>query len=700
MVEFFKTRKILVTLSVIAVAAVIIGVGLVLYQRSTYKAETIKQPAVMTYEEEIRSVDELSSSLLSKLQKYRDTELTEREAVIEDMMAIAEERRGILTSLINASKENNTRLEGSIHPITVLTKLLFPTEIQKQFLSITKLSEYIEHDISIAGEFGSVVADFESGAESSYYVVTDKQEEIPLHFVHAPLVQAGSSLEVRGVMLGDALVVPGATYEEVMNNILIVKANPELSLPVDSTYSGTSVSFSDVMVAQARTKQVMVLLVNFANDTRQPVSKATVESKMFGAGRTVEGWYREVSKGSLNIDGSVLGYYTLQMNKPASCELPVLQNVANAAIALARQELGRVPVDQWGIVFPAYSGTQCGFQGLADSRTQRFFTPIQSLSEIVPLFAHEMGHNLGLSHANGYICTNNQNQMTRYSENSNCIQKDQYDQHDNMGNTNGRHFSVVHNQFLGWFQASQIRTITQSGSYTILPSNISGSGYRALRVPISSDSAQDVWLLVEFRRSTGIFDDYSYDMGQIDGLLIKKVWQDKKTGKPNTRVLYAGTPGPKYDADLPVGNELYLSQSGILIKTISISQDSAVVDVTLSPSCIVRSPLVTALPNSQTVFPGSDMTRRYNVSIKNNNNAVCSTSNFSSTVSVTGPTTLTTVLAPQSQMLASGETGLVTLDVSGARGSSFGRYEVKVRTSGSLDPTRYSEATVVYWIGI
>ncbi len=707
MVELFKTRKFLRVLSLVAVLAIFVGIGFVLYQRSTFKATTQEQPAVKTYELQVKAIDELSSSLLTSLQQYRNTKSERQTQVVNEMIEKAVKREQLLANLIASSEESELVVgnDGINKPISLAAKLVFPTEIQKSLSEVPGISKHIEQDVNITGSYGEVVTEYsDRPAKYHYYIESTDGGSTLLYLAVKPLFSSGSIVVAKGQMVKGLVVIPGDTHELLAANILVQKNNSELEGQIGAE-SEISISTSPTTtVAPAVTKNVAVLLVNFANDRSEPLAKTQVNELFFEGERSVRSWFDEVSKGRVSISGAVLGYYSLTINRPANCSISSMNAVANAAIPLARAEIGRnFSVHQWGIIFPAFSGPECSWNGRADSAKQRFFISANSSTQLnfTNLAVHEMGHNFGLSHSSGQYCFDGQSRMIRYSETASCTLSDQYDQNDNMGNNNGRHFSAVSNEFLGWLPVSQVRTVAASGTYTILPSNKSGSGFRAIRIPISSDPVNDYWISVEYRRRSGVFDDYiNSNIEGINGLLIRKVSQDKKTRRVFREVLYAGTPGERYDADLPVNDELYLSRTGLIIKTVSISEESATVEVVFNPTCTVRPPSISALPASATVYPGSDMLRTFNISIRNNNNSVCAASNFSSTVSVIGQAGLQTTVTPPVQPINAGKTGTATLEAAGSRGTPFGRYVIKVQTVDSLEPTSTTNVEVVYWVGL
>src|SRR5262249_50807141 len=104
-------------------------------------------------------------------------------------------------------------------------------------------------------------------------------------------------------------------------------------------------------------------------------------------------------------------------------------------------------------------------------------------------------------------------------------------------------------------------------------------------------------------------------------------------GAPNSSYLLDMTPAtPAFSGDemLVVGQSFTDPDTGITIKTVSVSDTSATILVDLGgkgPSCMRSAPSVSASPaQSPAVQPGTTVT--YNVSVKNTDSSGCPASSF------------------------------------------------------------------------
>jgi len=652
-------------------------------------------------------VDKLSVRLLTNLAKLVGQKAGEKDhaTTVSLMVADATERQELLAEIIGINQSDELPpTAGAFSPsLNSATKLAFPPEAQQLFSKIPSLGLLIEKEANISGKFGEVTFDYNDGGAKIYYNITSAEGvDEQILFVSQPIIASGDEVTIRRLLVvpGAPKIVPGETAAQQAQFVTITKkAEPD---PATTAYQDPTES--DVLVAPARTRNVAVVLVNFRENQERPVSVQKVDDTFFYNERSVKSWFEEVSKGKLSWSGGVYGYYTLTIDRPSDCTYTSLNRIADAAIPLARADIGRnFSVHMWGFIFPA-NGSNCrSLAGMADSAKSRFWIPAYSWNEqtgiSIGLLAHEMGHNLNLSHAGGYSCLDAQGRQVRYDERLACSWYSYFDEHDTMGAANGRHFSAVTNEKLGWLATSQVRNVTQSGTYTILPSNRSGAGIRGLRIATSSDVNSNYWVSVEYRRRSGLFDDfYGGTFETINGLLIRKVTQNKGSGRVSSAVLYAGAPGTRYLPALALDRELFLAITGLSFKTVALSESSASVEVTFNPECIKRPATVAITPVSASTGLGGNMAQQYQLSITNNNRA-CSASVFSSTVFVTGPSaTVTATLAPASQPIGASETATAVVEASGGRASSWGRYELRIRTRDALNPGHITETVGQYWV--
>ncbi len=104
---------------------------------------------------------------------------------------------------------------------------------------------------------------------------------------------------------------------------------------------------------------------------------------------------------------------------------------------------------------------------------------------------HELGHNLGLYHANAWIPTQDDDPIGPGEH-------DEYgDPYDNMGNYSPYgHFNVYFKNYLSWIPDSDVKSVSRTGTYRVKAHDHreAGAGVRALKV--RKNSGRDYWVSV------------------------------------------------------------------------------------------------------------------------------------------------------------------------------------------------------------
>jgi hypothetical protein len=129
------------------------------------------------------------------------------------------------------------------------------------------------------------------------------------------------------------------------------------------------------------------------------------------------------------------------------------------------------------------------------------------------IVAHEVGHNLGFSHANGLRCTGS------VSVGPTCQSQAYADPFDTMGSAGSyRHFSNYRLAHAGWLGAPNITTAVADGDYTIkAPHPLGGSGTQLLRIPRDGAHYYDL----EIRTAFGTWDDFNPLESVVQGVSVR-----------------------------------------------------------------------------------------------------------------------------------------------------------------------------------
>lgn len=151
------------------------------------------------------------------------------------------------------------------------------------------------------------------------------------------------------------------------------------------------------------------MLVNFADDLRQPWTTAFFDRIYNGPARSVADYFAQSSQGKLAVTASVSGWYTLT-TKITSCDLLAVSTQADLAATAAGVNLTTFTNKVY--VFPANSCFGGGRGEMPGSRSWIGMPvdaacpdPALNNCQHFHLFPHELGHNIGLDHANNLFCT-------------------------------------------------------------------------------------------------------------------------------------------------------------------------------------------------------------------------------------------------------------------------------------------------------
>lgn len=319
-------------------------------------------------------------------------------------------------------------------------------------------------------------------------------------------------------------------------------------------------------------QKTAVLLVNFQDDTSQPISRTAAYEMVFG---TVSDFYWEASYQKTFLSGGVFGWYTIPVSRSV-CDVHRFAAEADRIAAAAGVDLSTY--ERLIYLMPQNSCTGAGFNGGSTLPTRMWML---SNNHSARLVAHELGHNFGLSHSQALECG-----TAAYG--TDCTVKTYGDVADAMGSGGTAHFNAAQKETLGWLGAAgqpAITGVTASGRYTIAPMAGAGSGTKALRIPrgIDPDTGRMNHYYVEYRQPVG-FDASLAQVGNLtNGVLVHT------GGIDQTPLLLDMTPGSiatstfddAGDGALAVGRRYADASAGISITLVSHDASGATVDVVL-----------------------------------------------------------------------------------------------------------------------
>jgi len=226
---------------------------------------------------------------------------------------------------------------------------------------------------------------------------------------------------------------------------------------------------SNIPVAGSR--KVLALLLNFQNNTAQPVSTAEVKSKIFTDVKSPNHYYQQVSENRLRLsgiqspEGDVAGYFTLPYTNEG-CNIYEWTPVADqlAADSGININLYQSVIYLFAGNNPNCNGVSASLGVIGDQTTTNRVFFLGAFTDFYWTYfqnyiTHEIGHNLGLYHVNGY------NNCPAIVPLESCTDFVEYaDRSDVMGYFGYHLLSNYHRQQLGWL-TGQVKTFDTPGVY-------------------------------------------------------------------------------------------------------------------------------------------------------------------------------------------------------------------------------------------
>ena len=232
---------------------------------------------------------------------------------------------------------------------------------------------------TLEGELQILVVDYPDHAITRYFLKRG-DERFDLVFTDAKPdrdMHSGSQVRVSGLLTGRKITVDSIT-KIISRGFSVQDAHAQQSLGLSSIGE----------------QKVLVFLVNFRNDTREPFTVQEANDAVFGE---MNNFYREASFGQTWLSGDVVGWYTLPMDMTPTCN-----TLPSERLPLAAAEADGIDTsayERYILIFPNVPA--CGFAGLAViGGNVAWINGYLNYAVI----GHEFGHNLGLWHANALDC--------------------------------------------------------------------------------------------------------------------------------------------------------------------------------------------------------------------------------------------------------------------------------------------------------
>lgn len=521
-------------------------------------------------------------------------------------------------------------------------------------------------------------------------------------------ILTGTKVKVKAFKLDKELAV-----ESIVNN----KIDTKVKGAANTVVSGN--------------KRLAVVLFNFQNKTSDFWPKDEIKKWLFTDPASLNEYYKEVSYGNLSFSGDVFGPVTVPFSAEDDCGSVYVPSMAAKEMVKATG----VDLDGYDYIafdFPSYSSCWTGAWADIGGKYTWFNEPLLSYDSVLPakpspypgttpvpyyppmtrsgLAIHEIGHNLGMYHANSFECKDLTGAATTIGLIKKCTNMEYGDLFDVMGTHffDPRHVNNYHKGQMGWLPENLTLTTEASGDFKLHPiesSNFSGAlsvnSYEAIRIPAgvySGYSNSNVFYYLEYRKKIpGVFDQFEESDPVVQGVTIRLGF-DYNTSS-NSYLLDA-TP-ERYtinDSVIKIGQVYNDDTRGIKItvKNVDANGDLNIRIDRFTPICIRNIPDIYFESMYMWSKPGEPT--NYYASITNNDMPGCGPSTFSITPSLPNgweqqPVNSGVTINPQ-------ETKTINLTITPANNSLQGTYilseNFKHSAGSQYDLTRSSTLNIYY----
>ena len=493
--------------------------------------------------------------------------------------------------------------------------------------------------VSLSGVLTTVYADdFAHGRAELLHSVVDQLtgKGFLLRFETAPPAQLRSGMRVT---------VRGRVHE---SEIYVAAAD------------GTSLTIQGSVITSTSTtgQRTLVMVANF-RDATVTCSIACITDTMFTNvnGLSVANLYLTDSRGSVSLSGEVVGPYGLNVAAADPCDLGEWAAAADAQASAAGIDVSGYQHKVY--VLPSTNTcTAAGYGTVGGSPSSAWIFK----ADTAGVFAHELGHNLGMDHAS--------TPTSEYDDSTDPMAMATWMLHG---------VNAPHRHQLNWLGVSSLLSVSQAGLYSLAPLAMDPAAVSTPQVLLIAKPDTQEYYYLSYRTPIG-FDNY------IDGSFFNRlsVHRYKGDGSSTRTFRLAG---------LADGEQFVDAINGVTITLVSHDDTHAGVRVDFAASC-GAAPALGLSPQAQNGPAGGAAS--YALSITNVDSASCPASLFSLSDSV--PPGWAGSVSPTTVSLAPGATGQAVFAVTASPAAATGTYAVTGSVVNAGQSTSVASASGTYTV--
>ena len=465
--KLFRRKSVKVTLALTTFA--LIAVIIILVVRSNAKTQISELPQTGNVDT-VAQAQAVAIDSVNSANKLISEKLTSGKALTESELA---DRSTALQKLADTAPEKFLEL-ATLAP----QRAKVPATLQK----------YVEQRVELKGTMEVLVGDnFETGGKNNSftnYTLSSSGQKYILKGSDIPTgIRSGDSVSVNSLALGQ----------------FIVPAKNDLKAEVTVINAAKPITTGKLKLA--------VVLMHYNGYQSSITAQSANELFFSDTKESLRGYYLEASAGKLDISGTVFADITF--NQSLDCRY-----VANDIAKTMKDYYSNIDLTKFNNVAYILDTPYCGSRGFAilGGNSQYIIQNTRDTNNYInrASVVHELGHNLGLMHANLFECG------TRIISGA-CSTYEYGDAFDVMGNfwyatVDGKqkvvdpgtfHFNLWNKYTLGWLDMSEIIEIApkQGGSNTY-ELNFEENSITGLKgIKINRNSTESI--VISFRKNQG-----------------------------------------------------------------------------------------------------------------------------------------------------------------------------------------------------